>query len=75
MGESLSNSSDVSQGKDTHGPTALINSVTKFPMENAGNGMVLDVKFTPSLLEEETGQRAHVWIQRVFLLAEKGDAE
>lgn len=57
-GESLSNSSGASQGKDTHGPTALINSVTKFPMENAGNGMVLDVKFTPSLLEEETGQRA-----------------
>lgn len=57
-GESLSNSSGESQGKDTHGPTALINSVTNFPMEEAGNGMVLDVKFTPSLLEEETGKRA-----------------
>ena len=57
-GESLSNSSGASQGKDTHGPTALINSVTNFPMEEAGNGMVLDVKFTPSLLEEETGKWA-----------------
>ena len=57
-GESLSNSSGASQGKDTHGPTALINSVTNFPMEEVGNGMVLDVKFTPSLLEEETGKRA-----------------
>lgn len=57
-GESLSNSSGASQGKDTHGPTALINSVTNFPMEEADNGMVLDVKFTPSLLEEETGKRA-----------------
>ena len=57
-GESLSNSSGASQGKDTHGPTELINSVTNFPMEEAGNGMVLDVKFTPSLLEEETGKRA-----------------
>lgn len=57
-GESLSNSSGASQGKDTHGPTALINSVTNFPMEEAGNGMVLDVKFTPSLLEEETEKRA-----------------
>ena len=57
-GESLSNSSGASQGKDTHGPTALINSVTNFPMEEAGNGMVLDVKFIPSLLEEETGKRA-----------------
>lgn len=57
-GESLSNSSGASQGKDTHGPTALINSVTNFPMEEAGNGMVLDVKFTPSLLDEETGKRA-----------------
>ena len=57
-GESLSNSSGASQGKDKHGPTALINSVTNFPMEEVGNGMVLDVKFTPSLLEEETGKRA-----------------
>lgn len=57
-GESLSNSSGASQGKDTHGPTALINSVTNFPMEEADNGMVLDMKFTPSLLEEETGKRA-----------------
>ena len=57
-GESLSNSSGASQGKDTYGPTALINSVTNFPMEEAGNGMVLDVKFTPSLLEEETGKQA-----------------
>lgn len=57
-GESLSNSSGASQGKDKHGPTALINSVTNFPMEEAGNGMVLDVKFTPSLLEEETGKQA-----------------
>ncbi|MDO4474553.1 MAG: pyruvate formate lyase family protein [Eubacteriales bacterium] len=57
-GESLSNSSGASQGKDVHGPTALINSVTKFPMELSGNGMVLDVKFTPSLLDEETGSLA-----------------
>ena len=57
-GESLSNSSGASQGKDKHGPTALINSVTNFPMEEVGNGMVLDVTFTPSLLEEETGKRA-----------------
>ena len=57
-GESLSNSSGASQGKDKHGPTALINSVTNFPMEEVGNGMVLDVKFTPSLLEEETGKQA-----------------
>ena len=57
-GESLSNSSGASQGKDKHGPTALINSVTNFPMEEADNGMVLDMKFTPSLLEEETGKRA-----------------
>lgn len=57
-GESLSNSSGASQGKDKHGPTALINSVTNFPMEEVGNGMVLDMKFTPSLLEEETGKGA-----------------
>lgn len=57
-GEALSNSFAASQGKDISGPTALINTVRKFDLSRAGNGMVLDLKFTPTFLDGETGQQA-----------------
>lgn len=57
-GVSLSNSLGASQGYDKNSPTSLINSVCKLPIDEALNGMVLDIKFIPSFLEEETGKRA-----------------
>lgn len=57
-GTALSNSMGASQGKDKSGPTALVNSVTCFPMKYAGNGMVLDLRLTPALLETDAGQNA-----------------
>lgn len=57
-GKALSNSFSPSQGKDTKGPTALMNTVTKFPLYKAGNGMVLDLKFTPSFLEKDNHIKA-----------------
>lgn len=57
-GISLSNSLGASQGYDIKGPTALINSVCRLPISQALNGMVLDIKFIPSFLAEETGRRA-----------------
>ena len=57
-GVSLSNSMGASQGKDVNGPTALINSVTAFPMVRAQNGMVMDLKFLPDVIEGETGSNA-----------------
>jgi len=43
-----SNSMSGVQGKDVCGPTALINSAVKCPLEIATNGMVLDLKFNPA---------------------------
>lgn len=57
-GVSLSNSMGAVQGMDRKGPTALINTVVHTDMRDSANGMVLDVKFTPTFLGEETGQKA-----------------
>ena len=47
----FSNSMGPSQGKDICGPTALLNTINKFDFTKATNGMVLDIKFTPTFLE------------------------
>ncbi len=57
-GVALCNSSGAAQGMDISGPTAMINSVTRFPMRRSGNGMVLDIKFTPAVIAGETGAKA-----------------
>lgn len=57
-GVSLCNSNGASQGMDTNGPTAMINSATKFPMRRSGNGVVLDIKFTPAVIAGDTGGKA-----------------
>jgi formate C-acetyltransferase len=57
-GVSLCNSSGAAQGMDVNGPTAMINSVTRFPMVRSSNGQVLDIKFTPSVIAGETGGKA-----------------
>ncbi len=46
-----SNSMASVQGKDLNGPTALINSVVKTDLNVATNGMVLDLKFNPTFME------------------------
>ena len=48
---SLSNAISPVQGRDTVGPTAVINSLLKTDLRAATNGMVLDVKFNPAFLE------------------------
>ncbi len=53
VGRSLANSLSPSQGRDKSGPTSVINSITKFDHTLLGNGMVLDMKFTPRMLAEE----------------------
>ena len=57
-GIALCNSSGAAQGMDINGPTAMINSVTRFPMRRSGNGMVLDIKFTPAVIAGDTGAKA-----------------
>ncbi|MDR3363351.1 MAG: hypothetical protein LBS91_00130 [Clostridiales Family XIII bacterium] len=57
-GASLSNGSGPSQGTDTEGPTAVINSVLGAKVGSVGNGQVLDLKFNPSFLKRESHQTA-----------------
>lgn len=42
-------------GRDTLGPTALLNSVNKVDAKLAGNGTLLNLKFVPSLFKTENG--------------------
>jgi formate C-acetyltransferase len=57
-GVSLSNGSGPSQGTDTEGPTAVINSVLKAKVDTVANGQVLDLKFNPSFLKRPSHQTA-----------------
>ncbi len=57
-GISLSNGFGASQGRGQNGPTAVVNSVLKTDLSAASNGMVLDLKFTPSFLESSIHQDA-----------------
>lgn len=51
-GWALASSLSPTQGTDTHGVLAVLNSVTKLPLNKMGNGMVLDVKFSPNVFED-----------------------
>ena len=42
-------------GRDTNGPTALLQSVSRLPFEKASNGTLLNMKFLPSFFKTETG--------------------
>lgn len=53
QGQALANALSPVQGADHIGPTALINSVVKSDLSIATNNVVLDLKFTPSFLENE----------------------
>ncbi|WP_041444808.1 pyruvate formate lyase family protein [Syntrophobotulus glycolicus] len=57
-GTALSNGFASVQGKDISGPTALINSAVKAEISGAGNGMVLDLKFSPQFLQNPSNAKA-----------------
>ena len=42
-------------GRDTSGPTALLQSVSKLPFEKASNGTLLNMKFLPQFFRTDTG--------------------
>ena len=54
-GRVLANSLSPVQGMDRASPTAVIKSVTKIDHRSWGNGMVLDLKISPSVLSNEDG--------------------
>ena len=53
QGKALSNSMGPVQGMDTNGPTAMLNTLNRIDFSKATNGMVLDMKMTPTFLEKE----------------------
>lgn len=44
-------------GRDTSGPTALLQSVAKLPFSKASNGTLLNMKFLPQFFRTDTGIR------------------
>lgn len=53
-------------GRDTNGPTASANSVSKLDHFNASNGTLFNQKFHPSALEGEEGIRKFISLIQVF---------
>ncbi len=54
------------QGKDTHGPTAALNSVAKLDHFLASNGTLLNQKFLPSALAGEKGLKTFASLIRSY---------
>lgn len=44
-------------GRDTSGPTALLQSVARLPFRRASNGTLLNMKFLPAFFQTDTGIR------------------
>lgn len=53
-GQAMANAASPVQGRDTVGPTAVINSLLKTDLSVAKNGMVLDLKFSPSFFKTKS---------------------
>ncbi len=62
----LTDSVGPAQGRDRHGPTAMLNSVTKLPLHLAAGTPVLNIRFTKTLLNEEASLRKVVQLIRAF---------
>ncbi len=62
----LANSLSPTQGSDINGPTALLNSLKGLPMSKFGNGMVLDLKFTPDFMKKREHVRAVKDLVKVY---------
>lgn len=54
-------------GADTHGPTSVINSISKLPNKRMAGGQLLNMRFTPGLLEGDENLQKFV----SFLLTSK----
>ena len=55
-GEPLSDGISAVQGLDVNGPTAILNSVTGFDHRKYSNGMLLNMKFSPSAIAGDEGE-------------------
>lgn len=54
-------------GRDAHGPTAVLKSVSRVKSEYGSNGTLLNMKFLPSLFKTELGVAKFVRLLRAFI--------
>ncbi len=72
-GEAMASAFSPVQGRDHVGPTATLNSMLKTDLSGATNGMVMDMKFTPSFFDK----KSHTDALRMMIdaYAEQGGGE
>ena len=66
--EPLAEGVSPSHGVDQEGPTAVLKSVSKMDCIRVTNGMILNQKFSPMLLEGETNTRKFVDLIKTYLI-------
>lgn len=72
-GEAMASAISPVQGKDIIGPTAAVNSLVKTDLTAATNGMVLDIKFSPSFFDKPKHEQALRMLLKAY--AEMGGGE
>ncbi len=63
----LSDAASPYFGRDTHGPTAFLNSVSKPDYHRVLTGSVVNMKFEPEFFRGEEGERIFVALMKVFV--------
>ena len=66
-GEAISDCAGPSQGKDSNGPTALLNSIFKLGKEDITGAFALNMKISPSLVKDEEGTAAVVRLLQTYI--------
>jgi formate C-acetyltransferase len=64
--KALTDSVGPVQGRDTHGPTAMLKSVSKLPLSLAAGTPVLNIRFQKKFLASSTGLKACANLIRTF---------
>ena len=65
-GQPLTDSAGASAGRDVHGPSALLASIAKLPLELAVGTPVVNLRLQRSLLDQAEGRRAAAALVRGF---------
>lgn len=64
--EVLADSTGPAQGRDTHGPTAMLNSVAKLPLHLAVGTPVLNIRLQKRMLSDEIGMQAYINLIKTY---------
>jgi pyruvate formate-lyase/glycerol dehydratase family glycyl radical enzyme len=66
-GQPLSDGMSPSQGTEFEGPTATLKSVAKLDLTHAGSGGILNLKFNPALLMEDSDIQNFIYLNETYL--------